>query len=284
MATDRFKVIDPYQNYDILPQSDAEGIKGNDFLNSVKSLQVGFGSKVMRVDRQGIWLGAADFASAPFSVDMLGNMTATSATFSGYIPTGGALSDVGVGNITGTYIASGTISTAQLNANAINGMTITGALIRTSSSGGRVEIDGATDNLEVYDSGGTKRVELDNDELIFYNSSGAERGGITSGTTNITISALDGGYLILDALGSSYGTIIRSVSADVAFFSTAGLTMYNQINMNGYDIIGVDEIVFNKRTSTPNRDGEMLHYDDGSAQSMRVQMNGTDYTFDLTFL
>lgn len=279
-----FKIIDPFQNYEITPPEDAKGIYGNDFLNAVKSLQVGFGSKVLRIDRDGLWLGAADFASAPFKVDMLGNITATSLDLSNFLETGEALADIGVGNITGTYIASGTINTANLNANAINGMTITGALIRTSSSGGRVEIDGATDNIEIYDTGGTKRIELDNDELIFFNSSGVERGGISANTTNITVTSLNGGFMILDAQGASYGLLIKADGTDKVFVSQAGMTLYDQINMNGNDIIGIDELVFNKRTATPNRDGEVLHFDNGSAQSMRVQMNGTDYTFDLTFL
>lgn len=152
MATD-FKIIDPYENYDIVPQSDADGVKGNDFLNAVKSLQVGFGNQVLRVDRQGLWLGNADFTSAPFKVDMSGNATATSFSISGYVPVGGALADVGVGNITGTYIASGSITTAKLSATAIDGMTITGARVRTSSGSTRVQMNESTNALEVYQSG-----------------------------------------------------------------------------------------------------------------------------------
>jgi len=284
MSTTRLKIVDPFQNYDMVPQQEARGNKGSDFLEAVKSLQVGFGSKVLRIDRDGLWLGAADFASAPFKVDMLGNITATSLDLSNFLETGEALIDIGIGNITGTYIASGTINTANLNANAINGMTITGALIRTSSSGGRVEIDGGTDNIEIYDTGGVKRVELDNDEIIFYNSGAVQRGGISANTTNITVTSLNGGFMILDAQGASYGLIMKAAGTDKVFVSTAGVTLYDQLNMDGNDIIGIDELVFNKRTATPNRDGEVLHFDNGSAQSMRVQMNGTDYTFDLTFL
>lgn len=278
---DSFKIIDPYSSYEMTPQADAKGVYGNDFLNAVKSLQVGFGSQVLRIDRQGLWLGAADFATAPFSVDMAGNMVATSLDLSGYLQVGEALTDVqsDIFDLSDINTDLGVIT-----AGTLIGLEVRGGLIRTSTSGARVEIDGTTDNIEIYDSGGTKRIMLDNDEITFYNSSGAERGGITAGTTNITLSALNGGYLIFNTLGSAYGTLIQAVSSDVAFFSTGGLTMYNQINMNSNDIIGIDEIVFDKRTSTPNRDGEVLHYDNGSAQSMRVQMNGTDYTFDLTFL
>jgi hypothetical protein len=51
---------------------------GSDFFRNVAELQVGYGSDVMRVDRQGLWLGAERFQDAPFSVDMQGNVTASS--------------------------------------------------------------------------------------------------------------------------------------------------------------------------------------------------------------
>lgn len=287
MASD-FKIIDPYENYDIVAQPDAAGIKGNDFLNAVKSLQVGFGSQVLRIDRGGLWLGAADFASAPFSVDMQGNMTATSLDLSGYLQVGEALGDVQSDIFDLSDINS---DLGVITAGTLIGLEVRGGLIRTSTSGGRVEIDGSTDNIEIYDTGGTKRIELDNDELIFYNSGGAERGGIYAGTTEVIVTALNGGNLQLQAEGSLYGVVVFAGGAQVCAFTTAGLGMQDNITMNGNqidmgsgDIIGIDEIVFDKRTSTPNRDGEVLHYDNGSAQSMRVQMDGVDYTFDLSFL
>lgn len=48
--------------------------------------------------------------------------------------------------ITSTDITDGAISTPKLSANAIDGMTITGALLRTAASGQRVEIDSTTIN------------------------------------------------------------------------------------------------------------------------------------------
>lgn len=281
MATDTFKIIDPYQNYEIVPQADPLGTKGSDFLNSVKSLQVGFGSQVLRIDRQGMWLGAADFASAPFSVDMAGNMIATSLDLSGYLEVGQSLADIQllIGDISDIDADLGTITAGNLV-----GLTVTGGLIRTSTSGARVEIDGSTDNIEIYDSAGEKRIELDNDELTFFNSSGAERGGITANTTEIYMSALNGGNLNLEAQGSAYTVIFSVAGAIIGYFSQSGLTMNDDINLNDNDLLGVNEIVFTKRTSTPNVDGEVLHYDNGSAQSMRVQMDGTDFTFDLSFL
>lgn len=60
-----------------------EGIAGSDVLDNILSMQVGNGSQVFRSDQSGIWLGASKFADAPFSVDMEGNLVATSADFSG---------------------------------------------------------------------------------------------------------------------------------------------------------------------------------------------------------
>lgn len=58
-----------------------EGVGGLDYLDKVAALQIGSGSKVLRADQTGIWLGAETFADAPFSVDMQGNLVATSGVF-----------------------------------------------------------------------------------------------------------------------------------------------------------------------------------------------------------
>ena len=234
------KIIDPYQNYEMVPQEPANGTYGNELLNSVKSLQVGFGAKVLRVDRDGLWLGAETFATAPFKVDMLGNITATSLS-SGYIPVGGALADVGAGNITGTYISSGAITTAKLSATAIDGMTITGARVRTSSGSSRVQLNESTNALEVYSSS-VKRVVLDNDEITFYNSSANQRGGITANTTEVELYSLNGGNLTLSQGGSLYTIIFNVNTVQQGYFSTAGLTLNNHLNMDGNDITSVDRV------------------------------------------
>ncbi len=50
----------------------------------------GYGDAVFGSDENGIWLGAADFADAPFSVDMDGNVIASSATFGQYLSKAGS--------------------------------------------------------------------------------------------------------------------------------------------------------------------------------------------------
>lgn len=56
-------------------------VAGQTQLNDVSTLQIGNGSQAFHGDQQGIWLGAERFVDAPFSVDMLGNIFASSATF-----------------------------------------------------------------------------------------------------------------------------------------------------------------------------------------------------------
>lgn len=75
----------------------SSGIHSNTF-------QLGAGADVLRIDKSGIWLGAEKYTDAPFKVDMDGNLTASSATLSGYskvsifaqdsIPTSTAVGDM----------------------------------------------------------------------------------------------------------------------------------------------------------------------------------------------
>jgi hypothetical protein len=61
---------------------DTEEVAGTMEANA-SSMAIGNGSAVFRADQSGIWLGAEQFANAPFKVDMSGNLTATSADLGG---------------------------------------------------------------------------------------------------------------------------------------------------------------------------------------------------------
>jgi len=91
---ENIKIINPYEDYEVPQMEQADGVYGNDLLGRVQSLQVGFGTKVLRIDRDGLWMGSEDFATAPFSVDMDGNMSATSLDLSDYLQVGEALDDL----------------------------------------------------------------------------------------------------------------------------------------------------------------------------------------------
>ena len=74
-----------------LPES--EGIYGLNDLRKALTLQIGGdGDRAFRSDEQGIWLGAKKFVNAPFSVDMDGNIIATTGNFLTKTDTGQSLS------------------------------------------------------------------------------------------------------------------------------------------------------------------------------------------------
>lgn len=97
-------------------------VAGLSQLNSVQTLQVGTGAQAFHTDQQGQWQGATKFADAPFSVDMDGNMIASSLTATGYIAVGGAAGDVNSG---ATTISGGKITTNSIAADRI----VTGDLV-----------------------------------------------------------------------------------------------------------------------------------------------------------
>lgn len=119
------------------PQSNGL-VNGQSYLDNVSAMQVGNGSKVMRVDQSGVWLGAEVFDDAPFSVDMLGNVIATSASFSSYATTTAALLKAG---------------TSQVLSGDFN--------IGTGAAGSSVKVDGANNRIVIND-GTTNRIVIGN--------------------------------------------------------------------------------------------------------------------------
>lgn len=109
-------------------------------------IAIGSGNVIFKADAEGIYLGNAVFASAPFRVDMAGHMIAVGGEFSG--------------EITASIITGG----------QINGTTITGALIQTagsgnypraymSTSGSNFGVDGSsTQQLKIYPGGDNRPV------------------------------------------------------------------------------------------------------------------------------
>ena len=77
-------IIEAFNYIDDKPIEPLTGkVAGLDQLNSVKTLQIGTGAQAWHADQQGQWMGAEEFADAPFSVDMDGNLIASSATIGG---------------------------------------------------------------------------------------------------------------------------------------------------------------------------------------------------------
>lgn len=78
-------ITDAFNDIERNELSSKEGLAGSDYLDDISAMQIGIGSKVFRADASGIWLGASKFVDAPFSVDMEGNISATSLDLTGYL-------------------------------------------------------------------------------------------------------------------------------------------------------------------------------------------------------
>lgn len=121
--------INPFNDISRASLPDPTGVAGMDDLRSMAAMEIGVGGRAVKADQSGLWLGANKWADAPFRVAMDGSVVATSITVSGYISTGGALADVGAGNITATYIGTNAVTTAKLDANAVTAAKITAGTI-----------------------------------------------------------------------------------------------------------------------------------------------------------
>jgi len=100
--------------------------KGGTDIRSLKELKVGGGTDILKVNKEGLFMGADNFTDAPFSVDYDGNITGTSLTIADGSITTAKLADEAVtagkiktGDITATQIASSTITTTQIKAGTI---------------------------------------------------------------------------------------------------------------------------------------------------------------------
>ncbi len=171
----------------------AERIIGQ--LGSFVSLLIGSGNNVTQINTNGIAAGHAVFNSAPFRVDMQGNVTANKLTansaniFSSNFTNGAIVgSSINVGSGKFTVSSAGDVyAEGGIFSNGI----ITGALIRTSASGRRVEINAS--GFRSYDANGAARVQiLTSDDsaaaaIVLRDSSGTAVGELNSYASNGTL-------------------------------------------------------------------------------------------------
>lgn len=61
-------------------QGSAFNISGNNYIDNLNQLSVGSSGEVLRVDRQGLWMGANRFEDAPLTADLKGNLTLKGAS------------------------------------------------------------------------------------------------------------------------------------------------------------------------------------------------------------
>lgn len=234
-----------------LPTTDPNAAYASQYLTGVKELQIGSGSNVFRGDRQGIWLGAAKFADAPFRVDMNGNMVAESIAISGYIPTGQALADIGSGNITGTYISDNAIVTSKLATNSVIASKIASDAVTAS----KIDVDelsaitadvgtltaGIIQGVIIKTANSGARIEMYSSAIFVYDSSNDEVAAIY-GSTNA------GGTLDIAGSDSSSTIFIRSGSSGTV---SIGISTTPQILVDD-DIIQLNSpLMFDHRSSHP---------------------------------
>ena len=131
----------------------ADKIKANTVLVNVW-MAVGSGNNIFKVDNQGIYLGHANFANAPFSVDMQGRLYATEAYIEGTI----ASSNIIGGTITGGTITGGNITSnttinvttnATIGNNLYLGNTLTSGKAIIFNSNASISNPSGTENLTV---------------------------------------------------------------------------------------------------------------------------------------
>jgi phage minor structural protein len=185
----------------------AEVIAGQ--LGSFVSLFIGKDNNVTQINTKGIAAGHANFNSAPFQVDMKGNLLANkltanyaqikSSSFSEGAIVGSSI-NVGNGrfvvNTNGSVFAADGTFTGTINAKSgtfegpiysrgeIIGGTITGAILRTAVSGRRIEVNES--GLRTFDSNNQNRIRMNTGSdsgisaISFFSSRGAFAGEINS--------------------------------------------------------------------------------------------------------
>lgn len=271
-------------------------------INSKSRFVAGADDEVVIMDAQNptyrLWAGAKDPAAAPFSVDKFGNLIANSVTLSGYLQVGEALSDIGAGNITSTYIGSNAITTAKLAAEAVTAVkidvddlfaqnitatgTITGARLRTASSGARVEMSTSANSFKIYDASAL-RLEIYENFINFNENDGTQVGSIYAGDTgNLLINVSQTGQnLLLNAPTS--GAIVMSVASNIYMQLISGeVRMNTWIDMSSFHIDNCDGIYFDDHNANPDANGHMVYYDVGASEGIRCQFGGSDFQFDAT--
>jgi len=261
------KTINYFKDQDIpyaeMPADDNSRF-GSDIMRDSKEIQVGAGNTVFRANESGIWLGSAKWSTAPFRVDMLGNLTANSVTLSGYIAVGGAAADVNgntttisggkitTGSITALQIAAGTITTNKLAFTPVDSTNVVASINASTEgiqiTGARVSINGSTTFASGYNPS-LKLNTADAGDLAYLDL--VEKAKL--GTTVIS-----GGYILTSLLTASNiqtGTLNASL-VNVTNLNASNITS-GTINVGGTNqptaiIIAASTITGNSRLGFQN--------------------------------
>ncbi|MGG6309773.1 phage tail protein [Paenibacillus macerans] len=214
----------------------ADGILGERIIGQIgnfESLSIGSGNNIVLLNHSGLSAGNASFNSAPFRVDMQGNLianklTANSAQINSSNFNNGAIvgSSINVGNGKFTVSSAGDVSAQGA---VLSQGTITGALIRTALSGARVEMDSS--GWRVYDSGNALRISILQNNQYGMNAISFANSGTLNG---------DSGMMQLTATGNIFLAALGQV------FVQGSTTFYNSVTFNqgvsGVPISGVTNL------------------------------------------
>ncbi len=176
------------------------------------------------------------------------------------------------------------LSAIAVDAGSITSGIITGALVRTSASGGRVQLNDSTDALEVFDTGGIKRIVLDNNELTFLNVNGFERGGITAGITEVTLSALNGGNLTLNSIGSAYSILFQNAGSSKLGINTSGIVFYDDVNVNAKNMTNIGLMVMRSAGYLDMNGSDLLDVGDIRAKDTTSDIGTSTTPFDNLYI
>ena len=184
----------------------------------------------------------------------------------------------------------------------------TGGIFRTSKGKDRAQIiaNPATgeNSFELW-LDNVLRAEFVDDHLEFFDENGvglgviyadaADDALIIQSNTGFDVGIISGEDIFMEALGEiqsnaatsieffiatspimaiAPGVVVPGGNATIEFGSSAAY----------WEAVWTRRIVFEESNITPTVDGEMVHFNSGGVQNMRVRMEGINYTFDLTFL
>lgn len=171
------------------------------------SISIGSGDSIFKADSNGIYLGNATFASAPFRVNMSGALTATNATITGAIT---ATSGSFTGSITST---SGTIGGWTIGSTTLSGSNV------VLDSGGMILMGSSATNVAFVMSDGVPYISfmLSSSVKALLSATSAGNGGVKVNGGDLV---LDNNKSLLIATDNGYGGI--SVTSDEHLWITCG--------------------------------------------------------------
>lgn len=297
--------IDPFTNipYLVLPTIDPTKNAGGSFFSDLREISAGVGSEVFRIDRQGLWLGAKTFDSAPFSVSMSGEVKASKLTITGS-------STINFSNVIGSTKPDDNADVTSSHPQSVSWLTDAGAMAyenlvekaklgSTIISGGYIKTDLLTaDNIitgtligRTVQSApsGNYRVQLENtgspylpNSVSWYNSSNSVLGRVIASTSGHILVSGDTVELV------SNGTIWSG--GDLLPFNDGaeelGTSSYRWNNLYSKGAIITTATQFNYSTLNEIQKGSYVMFRMASNDSTNIQvgMNMYPITNDNNYL